>query len=136
VDRRSFLLLSAATFLFLASPDFAARLPISTITVNILSVGRESFERHDIRVESVELGEQSRQFYMETTIFVVKAQIETIGFDDNHHLNPGKIIDIRYEVRRTPDIRGEPMVKVGETWTVHVFGSGTRFEGRNWQRPQ
>jgi hypothetical protein len=104
--------------------------------VNILSVDRESFERHDIRAESVAPGEQSRQLYSENTTFVVKAQIKTIEFDDNHHLNPGAIIDIRYEVRRTTYIHGEPMVKAGETWTVNVFGSGAPFQGRNWQRPQ
>jgi len=141
MNRRSLVLLGAATSLLVASAAIApaVRLEVSTLTVNILSVDRQAYERNDYRHESFKPGEPSRESYEENTTYVAKAQIETVLVND-HGLSPGTVIDIHYAVlggsapiyARTPSL----IVKPGERWTVNVFGGGTSFEGRGWKRPQ
>jgi hypothetical protein len=141
MNRRSFLLFGAVMALPVACADIAAavRLPVSTVTVNILSVDRVSYARDDYRHESFKPGEPSTERYEEKTTYLAKAQIETVGFND-HDLSPGMVIDIRYEVSggsapiyaRTPPL----IVKAGERWTVSIFGGGKFFTGRDWKRPQ
>jgi hypothetical protein len=141
MNRRTFVLLGVATSLLVGSAAIApaVRLEVSTVTVNILSVDRQTYERNDYHHESFKAGGSSSDRYEEKTTFVAKAQIETVSVDD-HDLTPGTLIDIHYEVRggsapiytRTPPLN----VKAGERWTVDIFGGGTSFAGRAWKRPQ
>jgi hypothetical protein len=106
----------------------AARLPTSTLTINVLSVDRESVNRE----ETKHPGQPTVVF--ETTKFVAKAKITRVLASD-HGLNAGDVIDIRYgvTVRQPPDpaFRVRPALSAGETVTVTVFGGGNSFSWRN-----
>jgi hypothetical protein len=134
MNRRSFLLLGAATSLLVASTDGAPAqgLPLSTLTVKVLSVDRESLDRHTYRRESFQTGESSGG-WSENTAFVAKAQIEAV-LDNNHGLMSGAVIDIRYiAVKSTvPAEVRDRALKAGETMTLTVFRNQTGF----WWRQQ
>jgi hypothetical protein len=129
MNRRSFLLLCAAASPLVASADFAAAqgLPLSTLTVKVLSVDRESLQRHTYRRESFQTGESSGG-WTENTAFVAKAQIEAV-LDNNHGLAPGAVIEIRYvAVKSTvPAEVRDSALKAGETTTLTVFRNQTGF---------
>jgi hypothetical protein len=146
MNRRSLVLFGAACFLVAsAGVAAAARLPVSSVTVNILSVDRLTYSRDDYHSESFKPGGASRDWYEEKTTYVAKARIEIVSVDD-HHLTPGTIIDIHYEVpggsapiyTRTPPLD----VKTGERWTLDIWNGydppagGTSFQGRGWKRAQ
>jgi hypothetical protein len=103
MNRRTAMLLGVAASLLAMSTAIASamRLPVSTLTVNILSVDRQTYERNDYRHESFKLGGASREWYEEKTTYVAKAQIETVLVND-HGLNPATVIDIHYEVYGGP----------------------------------
>jgi hypothetical protein len=146
MDRRSFVLLGAGSLL-LASAAMAPalRLPVSQVTVNILSVDRVSYTRDDYHSESFKPGGASRDWHEEKTTYVAKAQIETVVFND-HDLTPGMLIDIHYEVRggsapiyaRAPPL----VVSAGERWTLSIWNGysppkgATSFNGREWKRAE
>jgi hypothetical protein len=134
MNRRSFLLLGAATSLLVASTDGAPAqgLPLSTLTVKVLSVDRESLDRHTYRRESFQTGESSGG-WSEKTGFVAKAQIEAV-LDNNHGLMSGAVIDIRYiAVKSTvPAEVRDRALKAGETMTLTVFRNQTGFW---WRQP-
>jgi hypothetical protein len=126
MNRRSFLLVGAAAFLLVASADFGATqgLPLSTLTVKVLSVDRESLQQHTYRRESFQTGESSGG-WSENTAFVAKAQIDAV-LDNKHGLMPGAVIDIRYiTVKSTvpAEVRDRAM-KAGEGITLTVFRTG------------
>jgi hypothetical protein len=129
MKRRSFLFLGAAASLLVASADFRAAqgLPLSTLTVKVLSVDRESLQRHTYRHESFQTGESSGG-WTENTAFVAKAQIEAV-LDNNHGLAPGAAIEIRYvAVKSTvPAEVRDRALKAGETVTLTVFRNQTGF---------
>jgi hypothetical protein len=136
MNRRSFLLLGAAALLVApAATAPAARLPVSTVTVEILSVDRASFLREEYRATGG---------WLEKTTYVAKARIETV-VNTEHRLSPGGVIDIRYDVRvqQPPNPYNRSIaasLKVGDTWTLTVFGGSTSFEwsganGRKESRP-
>jgi hypothetical protein len=140
MNRRSLVLFGAACVLVASAGVAAAvRLPVSSVTVNILSGDRLSYSRDDYHSESFKPGGASRDWYEEKTTYVASARIEIVSVND-HDLTPGTLIDIHYEVRggsapiytRTPPL----VVKAGERWTVDVFGGGTSFQGRGWKRAQ
>jgi len=100
----------------------AAKLRDSTLTVNVLSVDRQCFNREEFK-------DRSR----ETTSFAAKAQILAV-LNNEHGLSPGAVIEIRYDVvvwqPRLPGIRDSRTLKTGETVTLTVIGEGTTFQ---WQ---
>ena len=105
----------------------AARLPISTVTVNVLSVVLVSQDTE------VPRGPGTGAVF-ERSNFVAKARIVEIPHNE-HKLTPGAIIDIRYrtDVRKPPDsnFRGNTKMLVeGQTVTVELFGNGSSFEWR------
>jgi hypothetical protein len=106
----------------------AARLPLSTITVNVLSVDRESFHRDERRPPA------QSDVVFDTTRFVARALITEVLKTD-HGLNPGALIDIRYDVtERQPPHPAFPVrarLNAGETATLTVFGGGSSFIWRN-----
>jgi hypothetical protein len=131
MNRRSLLWRgSIALYAILVMPKsvaLAARLPTSTLTVNILSVEPESFNRQ----ESQYPGQQSVAF--ETTKYVAKAQVSKV-LESDHGLSAGAVIYIRYSVtvRQPPHpaFRVRPMLSAGETTTLTVFGEGGSFYWR------
>ena len=131
MNRRSLLLCGsiALNSMLLASTGVAsaARLPTSTVSVDILSVDRVSFDRR----ESQYAGQPAVTF--ETTKYVAKARIIKV-FKSDHGLSVGVIIDVRYSVtvRQPPDpaFRVRPMLSAGETVTLTLFGAGTSFDWR------
>src|SRR5262249_30451726 len=100
----------------------AVRLPVSTLTVEILSVERESFK-----------AQQYSNGLFETSSYVAEARIEKVVRTD-HGLNPGDSIQIRYDVRvRRPPLPANLNIRSlrsGETVTLTVSGSGRRFTWR------
>jgi hypothetical protein len=127
MNRRSFLLLGGA---FLVAPvNFVAAqgLPLSTLTVKILSVDLEGLQRHTYRRESFQTGESSGG-WSESIGFVAKARIEAV-ITDNHGLMPGAVIDIRYGAVRSsvPAEVRDRALKTGETVTLTVFRNQTGF---------
>jgi hypothetical protein len=133
MNRRSFLMCGAiALNAVLATTGVASaarlRLPTSTLTVNVLVVDRESFNREEIQYP----GQPAIAF--ETTKYVAKAQITKV-LESEHGLSAGAVINIRYSVtvRRPPHpaFRVRPMLGAGETITLTVFGGGSSFDWRN-----
>jgi hypothetical protein len=141
MNRRTFVLLGVATSMLVASAAIvpAARLEVSTVTVEVLSVDPQSFQRDEVRRESFKDGTISTiNTWTEKTAVIAKAQIKAVVFND-HGLSPGTIIDIQYEFVRGGGpvyVPPAPEVKAGETWTVDIFGGGTSFKARGWKRPQ
>jgi hypothetical protein len=143
MDRRALLLLGAASLLVASAPTAsAARLPVSTVTVEILSVDPQSVQRDDYRRETFKDGAVSST-WSEKTAVITKARVKAVVVDDGHGLSPGAVIDLHYEVVRGPMGQGygarAPEVKSGETWTVGVVGGvgqykGTSFEPRGWTK--
>jgi hypothetical protein len=144
--RRSFLMLGAASLL-VASTSIApgARLPVSQVTVEILSVDPQSYQRDEYRRETFKDGGAVSSTWTEKTAVITKARIKAVVLDDGHGLSPGTVIDLRYEVVRGsgPVYQARaPEVKPGETWTVGIWNGygpprgGTSFEARGWTRPQ
>jgi hypothetical protein len=105
----------------------AARLPVSTITVNILSVDRESFHRDK------SLNPAQADVVIDTTRFVARALLTAV-LNTEHGLNPGAVIDIRYDVaERHPPHPSFPVrarLNAAETVTLTVFGGGSSFYWR------
>jgi hypothetical protein len=129
MNRRSFLLLGAAVSLLVASADVAPAQgpPLSTLTVKVLSVDRESSMRHTYRRESFQSGESSGG-WSENTSFVAKAQIETV-LNSDHGLSPGAVIDIHYIVVRS-SVPAEQVLSnltTGETVTLTIIRLPTGF---------
>src|SRR5689334_22073302 len=98
MNRRTFLFGSAMTCgaIPLANPSaWAARLPVSTVTVTILSITRESLNREAAPVRGVTF---------ETSTFVAKARVVEVPHNE-HGLTAGDVIDIHYKdvVRQPPD---------------------------------
>jgi hypothetical protein len=129
MDRRSFIVRGAfaACIVPLATSraGYAARLPVSTVTVEVLAVARESIDRQTAPLPGV---------VFERSAFVAKARIVAIPHNE-HGLQPGVTIDIRYRtsVRQPPDPNFRGNIKAlspGETVTLAVFGSGQSFEWR------
>lgn len=125
MNRRSFLLLGAATCLLIApvATAPAARLPVSTVTVNILSIDRASFLREEYKATGG---------WLEKTTYVAKARIESV-VESDHGLTAGTVIDVRYDVRvqQPPNPYNRSIaasLKAGDIWTLTVFGGGTSFE--------
>jgi hypothetical protein len=122
MNRRSFFccgVTSAACFLAaLTSVAGSARLPTSTLLVDVLSVDRKSFES----------GRYANGSSWEKTSFVAKAQIRKILHSD-HGLKPGDIIRIDYDVLR-PSRRAGTVLNQGANATVTVFGHGREFRLR------
>ncbi len=123
--------LSLAAFVAVATLTegaVAAPLPTSTLTVNILSVDRESSKRDETRYPGRPL------VVFETTWFRARALIAEVLKTD-HKLTAGAVIDIRYSitVREPPDpaYHVRPALSAGETKTVTVFGDGDSFIWRN-----
>jgi hypothetical protein len=148
MNRRSLVLFGAAAACFLvasAGIAAAARLPVSSVTVNILSVDRLSYSRDDYHSESFKPGGASRDWYDEKTTYVARARIEIVSVND-HDLTPGTLIDIHYEVLDGSEpiaTRTAPLVvKAGERWTLDIWNGyeppkgGTSFQGRGWKRAQ
>jgi hypothetical protein len=132
MNRRLFL--AAAPFSILVSAlagrGNAARLPLSTLTVQVLSVDQESFSRTPTMTS---YGEPVGGMWFETTHFVAKAQIQKV-LQTDHDLTAGRVIEIRYTVRvRTPRALpgSNPSLKAGETVTVTVSGGGDRYAWRS-----
>jgi len=131
INRRSFLLHGAITCaaipLLAGRGADAARLSVSTVTVNVLSVVQVS--RHTDK--TLAPGDQS---VIETTKYVAKARIVEVPHNE-HNLSPGVIIDIQYRtVVRTPThpafrLNTRTLVE-GETVTLPVFGGGIFFTWR------
>jgi hypothetical protein len=143
MNRRAFLMSGAASLL-VASTAVApgARLPVSTVTVEILSVDPQSVQRDDYRRETVKDGAVSST-WSEKTAVITRARVKAVVVDDGHGLSPDAIIDLHYEVVRGPvgSAYGAraPEVKPGEIWTVGVVGGvgsykGTSFEPRGWTK--
>lgn len=137
INRRWFLLCGLialnAVLTGLTGRASAARLPKSTLTVNVLSVDPESTNREEVKYP----GQPDVVF--ETTKFVAKVQITKILVND-HGLSVGAVINIRYSVtvRQPPDpgFRVRPTLSAGETKTVTVFGGYDARAGGNsfnWQ---
>ena len=106
----------------------AARLPTSTITVNVLSVDRESVNREEIRYP----GQPSVAF--EKSNFVAKAKIANVVRTD-HGLTPGAVIDIHYSVTvrdpPAPAFHVRSSLSAGEMATITVSGGGGSFVWQN-----
>jgi hypothetical protein len=127
MNRRRVLALGRASvvglFAMLGGPAVAVRLPVSKVTVNVLSVSRESFKAL-----------QYANGLFETTVFSARARIEQV-LENDHDLKPGDIIQIRYETHvRNPPLRRVPPprhLKVGETVTITIFGNGKNFTWRS-----
>jgi len=127
MNRRRVLELGRASFAGLVSllggRAVAVRLPLSKVTVNVLSVTRESFK-----------AVQYSNGLFETTRFAAKARIEKV-LESDHGLKPGEIIQIHYEVHvRNPPLPRVPPprhLKEGETVTLTVFGNGHDFTWRS-----
>jgi hypothetical protein len=133
MNRRALLLsgsvaLNAALLAAAMGGASAAQLPTSTVTVNVLSVDRESADREEARYPG------RSPIVFETTKFLAKAQIAKV-LKSAHGLAAGDVIDIRYSVtvRQPPDpaFRVKPTLSVGETRTLTVFGNGSSFTWRN-----
>jgi hypothetical protein len=132
MNRRSLLLCGSialnAILAALTGGASAIRLPTSTLTVNVLSVDRESFNREETKYPGLPT------VVFETTKFVAKAKITRV-LESAHGLNAGAVIDIRYSVtvRQPPDpaFRVRPTLSAGETVTLSVFGGGSSFAWRN-----
>jgi hypothetical protein len=145
MNRRLFLRVAAMSPLVpWADLASGARLPVSTVTVDILSVDPQSFERDEYRRESFKDGAVS-SLWTEKTAVITKARIKAVLLDDGHGLSPGTVIDLRYEVVRgsgPPYSDRAPEVKPGETWTVGIWNGydppkgGTSFVARGWTKPQ
>ena len=141
MKRRELLLLGAAALLVASAATApAARLLISTVTVEILSVDPQSYQRDDFRRETFKDGAVSST-WSEKTVVITKARVKAVDVDDGHGLSPGMVIDLYYEVVRGPvgPAARAPEVKPGETWTVGVMGGvgpnkGTSFEARGWTK--
>jgi hypothetical protein len=116
------ILIAAASTVAIAflGAALAARLPISTLTIEVLSV-----EEKLSKSETYANGQT-----IETTTFVARAKIQKIVQTD-HGLSPGAVIDILYR-RTRPSLPGRPnrFLEVGETVTLDVFGSGHSFTWR------
>jgi hypothetical protein len=136
MNRRFLVLFGAAACVIAFTANApAARLPVSTLTVNILSVDRASFLREEYKATGG---------WLEKSTYVAKARIETV-VNTEHGLSPGAVIDIRYDVRvqQPPNPYNRSIaasLKVGDIWTLTVFGGGTSFEwsganGRKESRP-
>ena len=114
-------------FLAASTGASAVRLPVSTITVNVLSVDRESFHRDK------SLNPAQPDGFIDTTRFVARALIAAV-LNNEHGLNPGAAIDIRYDVaERHPPHPSFPVrarLNAGETVTLTVFGGGSSFYWR------
>jgi len=127
MNRRDFLLCGAITCTAMPLAADAARLPVSTVTVNVLSVALVS--------QNVEAPRGSGpDVVFERSNFVAKGRIVEIPHNE-HKLTPGAIIDIRYrtDVRKPadPNFRGNTRTLVeGQTATLTVFGGGSAFEWR------
>jgi hypothetical protein len=124
MNRRSLLVQGGAVccavlFALMGSPK-AARLLVSTVTIEVLSVDRLS---------------SSRQIYangqpFETTKYVATARIQKVLRTD-HGLSPDAVIEIHYD-RRDPPMPGplDHVLKVGDTATLAVSGGGHTFTWR------
>jgi hypothetical protein len=129
MNRRT-LLLAAATSLLVAPAD-AAPPPGQVkgmLTVNVLSLDRENFMRHEYLRESFKTGERSSG-WDELTTLVAKARVETVLSGDLG-LNPGAVIEIRYLVSRRSEpasTRPPATLTPGETVTISVFRGQTSF---------
>ena len=104
----------------------AARLPVSTITVNVLSIDRESVHRDESR-------NHAQPDVIDTGNFLARAVITKV-LNTEHGLSSGAIIDIRYDVaERHPPHPLFPVrarLNAGETVTLTVFGRGSSFYWR------
>jgi hypothetical protein len=79
----------------IASAAMAARLPTSTLVVQVLSVDKESFRREPAAVSK---GKVSGDQWLETAGFVAKARIENV-IQSDHGLAAGETIEIHYTIR-------------------------------------
>jgi hypothetical protein len=106
----------------------AARLPTSTLTVDVLSVEPENVNREETKFPS------RPTVVFETTKFVAKAKINKVMQTD-HGLSVGDVIVIRYRVttRQPPDpgFRVRPSLSAGQIVTITVAGGGGSFTLRN-----
>jgi hypothetical protein len=105
----------------------AARLPVSTITVNVLSVDRESVHRDESRNPA------QPDVVIDTGNFLARSVITKV-LNTEHGLSPGAIIDIRYDVAErhppNPSFPVRARLNAGETVTLTVFGRGSSFYWR------
>jgi hypothetical protein len=132
MNRRSFLVCGSialnAVLILPISVASAARLATSTITVSVLSVDRESFNREDIQYP----GQPAIAF--ETTKYVARAQVTNV-LNSDHELSAGAVIEIRYSVtvRQPPHpaFRVRPTLNAGETKTLTVSGGSSSFYWHN-----
>lgn len=139
MNRWSFLLPGAMWLLVVSTAIAApARLPISHVTVQILSVEPQSYQRDEYRREFFKTGAISNTWFERTTV-IAKAQIKAVLLEDGHGLIPGNVIDIHYVVERGSGPAYAPRapdVKAGETWEVGILGRGASFDARGWTKPQ
>ena len=122
MNRRSFICRGVASVACfsgaLTSEAWSARLPTSTLVVDVLAVDRKSFKS----------GRYANGSSWEKTSFVAKAQIRKVLRTD-HGLKPGDIIQIEYDVLR-PSWRAETVLNQGATETVTVSRHGREFRWR------
>ena len=107
----------------------AARLPTSTLVVQVLSVDRVSFNRVPSRISQ---GHAVGDVWWETTGFVAKARILNVIRTD-HGLAPGETIDVSYKIRTAtppPSPFHDVPLKAGQTVTLEVMGGNGKYERR------
>jgi hypothetical protein len=112
-----------------ASAAMAARLPTSTLVVQVLSVDQESFHSEPAPVsQGNAFGEQS----FETSGFVAKAYIQNVVQSD-HGLAAGETIEIHYKIRtakpRPLTFKDKPL-EPGKTMTLTVMKGDNGYELR------
>jgi hypothetical protein len=113
----------------LVSAAMAARLPTSTLVVQVLSVDQESFRREPAMVsQGNAVGEQR----LETTGFVAKVQIQNV-IQSDHGLAPGQTIEVHYTIRTaTPRPRSsrDTPLEPGKNMTLTVMKGNGGYELR------
>ena len=113
----------------LVSAAMAARLPTSTLVVQVLSVDQESFRREPAMAsQGNAVGEQR----LETTGFVAKVQIQNV-IQSDHGLAPGQTIEVHYTIRTaTPRPRSsrDTPLEPGKNMTLTVMKGNGGYELR------
>ena len=113
----------------LVSAAMAARLPTSTLVVQVLSVDQESFRREPAMVsQGNAVGEQR----LETTGFVAKVQIQNV-IQSDHGLAPGQTIEVHYTIRTAtprPLSFTDTPLEPGKNMTLTVMKGNGGYELR------